>query len=125
MTIIKTGVIALIATTCVGVIGCRGGASSPQIDPRALARATVETAESAWLATAKACVADAVSTDSQATLQKCEAMLDPARETLVAAAYSVDTWTAADQKNFPCMIGSAMKAIQASVMFLQSEQVAV
>lgn len=104
--------VALVAL-CLGLAGCSGGgATQPTVDPRAVARGTVETLESAWMVTAKSCMAVAGATDNQTTADDCKTYLVPARDAIVAAANAVDAWTAADQGNFPCLIKSAVDGLQ-------------
>lgn len=103
-------VFALACLLAVFTSDCKS-ASSPSVDPRALARGTVETLETVWNVSANACVDVAVAEESKTTLQTCQKVLDPARTAIVAAADMVDTWTDADQKNFPCAIADAMAGL--------------
>lgn len=90
-----------IGAACAGVFlpGC-AQATSPSVDPRALARGAVETLETAWVDVANVCVA----TGKDTVAVSCEKVLDPVRSSLIAAGDAVNTWTDADQSNLPCML---------------------
>lgn len=100
------GIAMLVGAVAMCTAGC-SQANSPSVDARALARGTVETLETAWLDAANACVA----TGDPATAKKCEAFLDPARNALVVAADAVNSWTAADQSNFPCLLAQVIRGL--------------
>ena len=60
---------------------------------------------------AKMCMAVAEAEQSQPIANDCKSYLSPAREAIVAAADAVDTWGAASQANFPCLIAAAIDGI--------------
>lgn len=99
--------LAIIAS--VGLTAC--ASNTPQLDPRAIARGTVETLEAAWIATAQACIEVSKTQQSPSTLQQCEKVLTPARDSLIAAAEAVDAWDARAQGNFPCLIQDAVSGL--------------
>ena len=107
----RAAIAGCLAIVMAAFVGCSSAPATPQLDPRALARGTVETLETVWVDSAKACMAVANGTQSQETADSCKQYLQPSREALLAAADAVDSWTAADQKNFPCLIASAVDGI--------------
>lgn len=93
--------------------GCQG-ASSPTPSARLIARGTVETLESAWLAAAQVCVNVAQSEDGGAvgtTLNDCEQVLTPARDAIILGGQLVDTWSTADQTQFNCLMGQVVQEL--------------
>jgi hypothetical protein len=104
------------AMLCLALVGCASaspppGAPGSAVDPRALARASVSLLEDAWVASAKGCLAAAEADQDDTIRAKCESVLTPARNMLLAASDGVDVWTDADQRNFPCLITSAAAGI--------------
>jgi hypothetical protein len=87
-------------------------ANSPGFDAKAVAGATVETMATVWDVAAQTCVAAAVAAKDDSIRSKCAAVLTPVYVTINAAAQAVDTWSAVDQKNFPCMLHSASAGIR-------------
>lgn len=111
--LMRIAAIAAAATLGFAVIGSTmhcspaSTATNSTDQARAVARGVVETAESAWLAMANACVDYAENADggpNEATLQTCAQPLTTARDGLILAGSLVDTWGAADQKQFACVI---------------------
>lgn len=105
------GAMLAIAAVC-GILsavacGCslfQQGPNGPQISARSIARGSVETLETVWIMSAKGCLTVAEIRDDDAIRQKCEKVLMPVRDGLVAAAAAIDAWGAAEQKEMPCLL---------------------
>lgn len=100
---IVVGALALAACT---------PANTPGFDARAVSTAAVETMATLWEVAAETCVQAAVTAKDDSIRAKCAIVLTPVYVTLNSAAQAVDTWSAIDQKNFPCMLHSAAAGIR-------------
>lgn len=102
--------LVLLGALALGSTGCGGApAASPSVDPRAIANATTSLLEKAWTASGEACLDAANAAHDDTIRQKCEPPLTKTRLALLSAQSAVDTWDAAAQKNFPCLIGAVIE----------------
>lgn len=90
-------------------------ASSP-IDARGLARGAVVTMTDAWNVASTICLDQEVV--GKLPDGTCAKNLLPARDAILAAADAVDTWDAAAQGNFACLIFAAFKDVDATRVLL-------
>lgn len=95
---------SLAAGMAVVTTECAPSPTTPTIDPRAVARASVLTAEDVWDTVANGCVAVAQAKQDDSVRQKCATVMIPVHDTILVAAEAVDSWTAADQGNFACLM---------------------
>lgn len=104
-------VAAVLLIVVVGSTSACAPAASPTVDARALARASVSLLVDAWVASAQGCLDVAETEQSDAPRAACEKVLTPARQALIAASDGIDLWTAADQRNFPCLVTAAAASV--------------
>lgn len=119
------GVLAVGAACAGALLGC-AQPTSPGVDPHALAYGAVETLSSAWVDSAQACL---VVSQAQPAGQEhvvaaqCESILDPIRGSLIMAGSAINTWTVADQANFPCLLKQFVTDFEDAEIALQAMQV--
>lgn len=94
------------------------GPASTSVTVQAMARGAVETAETVWLDAAQGCVDAAQAGGGQALLDKCQAVLIPARDSLVAAAGALDGWQDGERGNVACAVQDALMSVDAVVPML-------
>lgn len=106
----KPAVVAA-ATMCLLMLGCTP-AAGPVNASRAEVRAVAETAESAWMLAAHGCRDAAVMAESQNLLKQCAAILEPARDSILAADAMIDAWPtlpdAGPPGNVVCLLSEAL-----------------
>lgn len=102
--------ISLGALVALSLAACTPAQNPP--DPKLIARGTVETLETAWTATAQACINVSTAQQDPTIKAQCAQVLTPARDALIAAGYAVDGWTSSDQQDFPCLIANVLAALQ-------------
>ena len=77
------------------------------------------TLESLWVDMAKACMG----TGDQPTISACANVLDPARGALIVAGDAVNTWDAAAQASFPCVLQTVVADVNDAASILQKAKV--
>jgi hypothetical protein len=88
-------------------------AAQTDAQARALADGATTLLETAWEASANACLAAANAQHNDTIRQKCEPPLTTARNALLAAQSAIDVWDSASQSNFPCLIASVTSGLAA------------
>lgn len=110
------GVLCLVlGLLCGTACACGGSHPSPApqtVSARAIARGSVETFETVWLLSERACKQIAQVRDDTVFWQKCGKVLLPADSALLATSAMVDGWTDADQKNIPCALQDLVVAFE-------------
>lgn len=98
----------LAFAVCLCLTACNP--QTPAKDPKAIAADALTGLTMAWDFSAEACL----SVERSCKLAKgtCAADLLPVRDSLLAAASSLDTWDDAAQRNFPCLIADAAKGLE-------------
>lgn len=84
----------------------------PQVSARAFARSTVETLQTVWLVTSKACVDVASAQQDKNAVADCAKYLDPAKLALIAATNGVDIWSDEVAANFPCLVSDVLLGLE-------------
>jgi hypothetical protein len=110
----------------VGVVfGCHAQSPTPQT-ARAIAADTVQAFNTAWGLSSVACYTVAQTQGSEATRQKCVAVLTPAYESIVSAALAVDAFTdATSGASIGCVLSDVSGLMQSVESLLIQLQVAV
>lgn len=107
-----------VALLLLALFACGCGAASPsansppQVSARAFARSTVETLQTVWLVTSKACVDVATAEQDSNAAADCAKYLDPAKLALLTATNAVDAWTDEVAANFPCLVADVLQGLQ-------------
>lgn len=97
----------------VGLLGaCNGGAKSPTLTPRQVARAAVASLDSAASAAAESCIAVGKAEGNTALLTQCKMTFLQVVGPLEVAGAGVDAWTDANAGNVACAIQDVVTALQ-------------
>lgn len=110
------GVLFLVASMLTGAaVGCASSSAPAKsvstASTQALARGALETVEHVWMDAAQGCVDAAAAGGGDTLLKKCESVMVPARDSLVAAATSLDAWTDASKGEVACFLSDAMASV--------------
>lgn len=114
------GAIAAVGFLSAVACGCSGsGPQTPTLTPRQVARATVATLDSAFVAGAEACLSVAKTEQSDALRQQCAKAFQPMIHPLETAADAIDAWGDATQGQVACLAQDIVAGLASAGVMLQ------
>lgn len=75
----------------------------------------MESAETAWMTTAQACIDVSVSNDNAKIKSDCADVMVPLRDLIVTMGTLVDSWGSIDQQNYACALVEVVGGLQRAV----------